>query len=147
MRAASGTGALSLNAGGIEPGAVYTVDPSKVHLPAALANGPHRDNRWLLVVSCKDDCRHEYSATVLVVILSAKVQNYWARHDVLVEKGDGGTDQQCIAQADTVFPLLKSDLLGTGTLRGGMFKDTLRQVRARIGAVVGLDHAAPAQGG
>ena len=84
---------------------------------------------------------------MLVVVLSAQVQNFSARHDVLVEKGDGGTDQQCLAQADTVFPILKSDLLGTGTLKGGMFTDTLRQVRARIGSVVGLDHFAHAHGG
>jgi len=145
VQGVSGAHKATESAGGIAPGAVFTVDPSRVHLPAALMdpNAPHRDSRWLLVVSCKADCRQEESHTVLVVILSAKVEHFWSRHDVVIEKGDGGTDRQCIAQGDTVFPMLKSDIVGTGTYKGSVFKSTLGQVRAMIGTLVGLEAVAP----
>lgn len=41
-----------------------------------------RENRWLLVVSSKRDCRSADCPTVVVVILSAQVE-YAGRHDEL----------------------------------------------------------------
>ena len=136
MQAANAARGAPAEGGGIEPGAVFTVDPSLVHLPTAI-NGPHRDQRWVLVVSCKGDCHQNYLPTVLVVVLSAQVQNFWASHDVLLRKGDGGTDRDCIAEGDTIFPILKADLR-TGALRGTVFTSSLGQIRVRIGSVIGL---------
>jgi mRNA-degrading endonuclease toxin of MazEF toxin-antitoxin module len=129
----------------VGPGDIYTVDPSKVNLPSTQAQLPPREKRWLLVVSCKDDCRQAYFHTVLVVLLTAKLDTYWAPHDVTIEKGNGGTELKCLAQADMIFPMLKSDLLA-GTRKGGLLKDTLRQVRAHIGNAIGLDASSAVRG-
>lgn len=122
----------------IEPGGVYEI-------PAALADPPQRarqenprprENRWVLVVSNKADCRDRNHPTAVVVLFSSQV-GYQGRHDVLVTRPDGGLRTDSIAQTDMVFVVDKSEL-EDDRQRGTVMSDTLRQVRAKLSETLGL---------
>lgn len=100
---------------------------------------PRRESRWVLVVSNKADCADRYEPTVLVVLLSAKIE-YQGRHDVLIRRPDGGIGRDSIAQTDLTQPILKDELI-EARFRGVVLKDTLRQVRAKLADAVGLSTA------
>ncbi len=81
---------------------------------------------------------------LLVVLLSAGIDNFVEKHDVQLRKGDGGTDQDCMAQADIVFPMLKDDLAASRH-KGQLMLDTVNQIRAKIGGCIGLNAANAAE--
>lgn len=88
----------------IEPGAVFEIPAALADPPqrARDSGAPHRDHRWIVVVSNKADCRDRYQETVVAVLLGAKTE-YAYRHDVLIRKPDGGLARDSIAQTDLVF--------------------------------------------
>ncbi len=88
------------------------------------------------MVSSQADCDERWARTLLVVVLSRQTQHFWAQHDVLVSKGDGGVEDEVMAQCDTLFPMLKDDLLA-GTCKGQVQNDTLVQIRAKVAHLVG----------
>jgi hypothetical protein len=100
-----------------------------------------RENRWVLVVSCKADCSDRYQETVTAVLLSAKTE-YQSRHDVFIRRPDGGVARDCIAQTDLVFPILKDELTDE-RFRGTVLRDTLRQVRAQLANSLGISGEPP----
>jgi mRNA-degrading endonuclease toxin of MazEF toxin-antitoxin module len=95
-----------------------------------------RENRWVIVVSNRADCRDRYQETVVVVLLSAKTE-YASRHDVFIRRPDGGLPRDSIAQTDLVFVVEKVELLPERH-RGVVMADTLRQVRAKLSDTLGI---------
>jgi len=123
-------------AGRIRPGDVFVVDPFTVYLAPIPGAKPKRETRWVAVISSEADCNEKWCRTLLVVVLSRGTQHFWARHDVLIAKGDGGVEEEVIAQCDTVFPMLKTDLLA-GTFKDQLLKDTVAQIRAKVAKLIG----------
>jgi hypothetical protein len=122
----------------IRPGAIFEVPHQLADPPqyARQVGAPPRENRWILVVSCKADCADRFQETVTVVLLSAQIE-YQSRHDVLIRRPDGGIERDSIAQTDLVFPVLKSELTDERH-RGIVLRDTLRQVRAQLSNSLGI---------
>lgn len=122
----------------IEPGAVFEIPVALARPPqiAKQAAPPVRENRWVIVVSSKADCRDRYQETVIVVLCSAQTE-YAGRHDVMVREHDGGMARTSIAQTDLVFVVMK-DALGEERYRGTVLKDTLIQIRARLADSLGF---------
>jgi hypothetical protein len=122
----------------ITPGAVFEVPHALADPPqrARQASPPSRENRWVLVVSCKADCTDRYQQTVIAVLLSSKVE-YQGRHDVLIKRPDGGIQRDSIAQTDLALPILKDELTNE-RCRGVVLRDTLRQVRAQLANSLGI---------
>lgn len=122
----------------IEPGAVFEI-PANLARPPQTGKQtapPARENRWVIVVSSKADCRDRWQETVTVVLCSAQT-DYAGRHDVLVREQDGGMNRTSIAMTDLVFVVLK-DELSDDRYRGTVLKDTLIQVRARLADSLGF---------
>lgn len=122
----------------LEPGAVFEVphalaDPPQVARQTA---PPTRENRWVLLVSCMADCTDRDLRTVTAVLLSAQV-DYQGRHDVLIQRPDGGVARTSIAQTDLILSILK-DELAEDRYRGTVLRDTLRQIRARLATSLGI---------
>lgn len=122
----------------IEPGAVFEISADLARPPqiAKQAAPPSRENRWVIVVSSKADCRDRWQETVTVVLCSAQME-YAGRHDVMVREHDGGMARNSIAQTDFVFVVMK-DALGDERYRGTALKDTLIQIRARLADSLGF---------
>ena len=122
----------------IEPGAVFEIPAELARPPqvARQASPPVRENRWVIVVSSKADCRDRGQETVTVVLCSAQLE-YAGRHDVVVRQGDGGMARTSIAQTDLVFVVLKA-ALSEDRYRGTILKDTLVQIRARLADSLGF---------
>lgn len=113
-----------------------TADPTMHSAGFSRASAQNRCSRWVLVVSCKADCRDRYQETVTVVLLSTKVE-YQGRHDVIIRRPDGGVERDSIAQTDLVLPVLKSELTDERQ-RGIVMRDTLKQVRAKLADSLGM---------
>ena len=122
--------------GKIRPGSVFVVDPFAVYLAPIPGAKPKRETRWVVVLSSEADCDESWARTLLVAVLSRQTQHFWAQHDILVAKGDGGVDVEVLAQCDTVFSMLKADLLA-GELKGIVQRDTLAQIRAKVARLIG----------
>lgn len=122
----------------IEPGAVFEIPAPLAQPPqtARQAAPPARENRWVIVVSNKTDCRDPWHETVTVVLCTAQTE-YGGRHDVLVRQHDGGMGRDSIAQTDLVFVVLK-DELANDRYRGTVLRDTISQVRARLADSLGF---------
>jgi mRNA-degrading endonuclease toxin of MazEF toxin-antitoxin module len=90
----------------------------------------------VLVVASESRCIQPRYPNVIVVLLSAQPEMA-GEDDVLILKGEGGVDQDSIAQPDIVFTLAKQDLPLT-RWKGRVQQDTLIQVRAALARVVGL---------
>jgi hypothetical protein len=122
----------------IVPGAVFEVPHSLADPPQRVrqSSPPHRESRWVLVVSNKADCGDRYQETITSVLLSAKTE-YQSRHDVLIKHPDGGVERDSIAQTDLVLPILKAELTDE-RFRGVVLRDTLRQVRAKLADALGI---------
>ena len=95
----------------IQPGAVFRVPPELADPPgrAVQDDPPLRESRWVLVVSNKTDCRDRLHGTVNTVLFSAQT-HYAGRHDVLVQRPDGGLERDSIAQTDLIFTIAKYEL-------------------------------------
>jgi mRNA-degrading endonuclease toxin of MazEF toxin-antitoxin module len=104
-------------------------------MPPTRGPSPEREERWLLVVSSKRDCRASDCPTVVVVIFSAQVQ-FAGRHDELVRAGDG-VRRDSIAQTDLVMFWPKEELSDDRWM-GDVMQDTLTRVRARLANTVGI---------
>ena len=126
----------------IEPGAIFEVPVALADPPQRVRdlNAPPREHRWVIVVSNKTDCRDRYQETVVVVLLSAKIE-YAYRHDVLIRQPDGGLTRDSIAQTDLVFVVEKAELM-PDRHRGRVMADTLRQVRAKLSETLGMSPGA-----
>lgn len=105
-------------------------------MPPAASPAPVREERWLVVVSSKRDCRDVACPTVVVIILSAKVEHA-GRHDELIRAGDGGVQRDSIAQTDLVLFWPKDELLDD-RCKGELMLDTLIRVRARLANTLGI---------
>ncbi len=105
-------------------------------MPPTASPQPAREERWLVVVSCKRDCRDSACSTVVVIVLSAKVEHA-GRHDELIRAGDGGVQRDSIAQSDLVMFWSKDELLDE-RWKGDLMQDTLMRVRARLGNTLGI---------
>lgn len=122
----------------IEPGDVYEVPPRLARPPQAAHQPapPHRDSRWVLVVSSQVVCAHARTPDVMVVLLSGQV-DHAGENDVMVYRGEGGVQRDSIAQGDIIFTIAKQDL-PIEKWRGRVQTDTLIQVRAVLARVLGL---------
>ena len=122
----------------IDPGAVFEIPARLARPPQATTQvaPPARENRWVIVVSSKADCRDRWQETVTVVLCSAQTE-YADRHDVLVREQDGGMSRTSIAMTDLVFVVLK-DELSDDRYRGTVLRDTLVQIRARLADSLGF---------
>ena len=120
-----------------EPGAVYEIDARLLCYPTTPGPQPFRKNRWIVVASNKYDCKHLPPHSLLIVALSAALEHFDPRWDVEIPQGVGGTLRDCMAQADMVFPVAKSDLRASRR-RGTIPADTMNQLRAKLRDALGL---------
>ena len=114
---------------------MFAVPAEDVPMPPTKGTRPPRDERWLLIVSTKRDCRAADCPTVVIVILSAKVE-FAGRHDELVRAGDA-VQRDSIAQTDLVIFWPKAELTDA-RWRGDVMQDTLARVRARLANTIGV---------
>jgi mRNA-degrading endonuclease toxin of MazEF toxin-antitoxin module len=121
----------------IEPGAVFEVAQHLARPPAEAhrVDPPHRDARWVLVISTRDQCLDPAYLTVFAVLLSSQTE-FAGADDVLVLAGEAVL-RDSIAQADLVYTLSKLDL-GRARYRGTVQEDTVRKIRAALARILGF---------
>lgn len=122
----------------IEPGDVYEI-PARLARPpqAAYQDDPApRESRWVLVISSELHCTQARYPDVIVVLLSAQVDQA-GDNDVTVYRGEGGVERDSMAQGDVIVTLAKQDV-PVQRWRGRVQTDTLIKVRAVIARVLQL---------